>query len=336
MGGTNELSSDWRAETGLIPVERRRSTGKSRGSGRQVRSGSGSEEGQKSELKWRIQWIKLRTELRRTYTCGTPPFHRYVPWKWGSREVGIGILKGPKIGIEMGGSNELSSDRLADGTIPVERRRSTGISPVEVRQWGRDRGDLKGQKIGIEMRIQWIAQDRDGFIPVERRRSTGISPVEVRQPRSRSGFWTRAKIGIEMEDPRIKLRLTAETGLHTRGTPSGISPAEVRQSWGRDRDSEQEPWTSARLRQAAQQRVETAYAYGPRMLAHDRRILCHWKNDFKHAPPHCGRKTMLPAITQSVHDASTQIKTGHQDIRSYFTSNTSHHGWHSSTTSSNE
>jgi hypothetical protein len=79
-----------------------------------------------------------------------------------------------------------------------------------------------------------------------------------------------------------------------------------------------------RLRQAAQQRVETAYARTVR--AHDRRILeVPLEERLKHALPHCAAKTMLPA-TQSVHDASTQIKTGHQDIRSYFSSNTSHHG----------
>jgi hypothetical protein len=135
---------------------------------------------------------------------------------------GSGFWKGQKSELKMGGSNELSSDRLADGTIPVERR-STGISPVEVRQWGRDRGTER-PKIGIEMRIQWIAPDRLTDLYLWNAAVPQVSPVEVRQPLSRSGFWTRAAIGIEMEDPWIKLRLTSWDGTYTRGTPSGISP----------------------------------------------------------------------------------------------------------------
>jgi hypothetical protein len=37
-------------------------------------------------------------------------------------------------------------------------------------------------------------------------------------------------------------------------------------------------------------------------------------------------KTMLPVINRSVRDARTQLQTGHQDIRSYFSSNGGHHG----------
>jgi hypothetical protein len=57
------------------------------------------------------------------------------------------------------------------------------------------------------------------------------------------------------------------------------------------------------------------------MLAHDRRILevpLEERLQTRTAALRAWVKTMLPAITQSVHDASTQIKTGHQDIRSYF------------------
>jgi hypothetical protein len=73
------------------------------------------------------------------------------------------------------------------------------------------------------------------------------------------------------------------------------------------------------------------------MLAHDRRILeVPLKNDFKHALLRAWVKTMLPAITQSVHDASTQIKTGHQDIRSYFSQATLATTDDTAVTSSNE
>jgi hypothetical protein len=42
--------------------------------------------------------------------------------------------------------------------------------------------------------------------------------------------------------------------------------------------------SSARLRQAAQQRVETAYAYGPRISSTTESSKCHWKNDLN---THC-------------------------------------------------
>jgi hypothetical protein len=56
------------------------------------------------------------------------------------------------------------------------------------------------------------------------------------------------------------------------------------------------------------------------MLAHDRRTRSATgrTTSTRTAALRAWVKTMLPAITQSVHDASTQIKTGHQDIRSYF------------------
>jgi hypothetical protein len=79
--------------------------------------------------------------------------------------------------------------------------------------------------------------------------------------------------------------------------------------------------SNVRLRQAAQHRVQMAYAYAPLMLAHDRQILevpLEERLQTRTSALRAWAKTMLPAITQSVRDASTQIKTGHQDIRSYF------------------
>jgi hypothetical protein len=79
--------------------------------------------------------------------------------------------------------------------------------------------------------------------------------------------------------------------------------------------------SSARVRQAAKQRVETAYAHAPLMLAHDRRVLdvpLEERLQSRTSELLAWAKTMLPVINRSVRDARTTIKTGHQDIRSYF------------------
>jgi hypothetical protein len=79
--------------------------------------------------------------------------------------------------------------------------------------------------------------------------------------------------------------------------------------------------SSARSRQVAQQRVATAYAHAPLMLAHDRRLLDVPLEERLLTRPSAllaWATTMLPATNQSVRDACTQINTGHQDIRSYF------------------
>jgi hypothetical protein len=87
--------------------------------------------------------------------------------------------------------------------------------------------------------------------------------------------------------------------------------------------------SSARVRQAAKQRVETAYAHAPLMLAHDRRVLdvpLEERLQSRTSELLAWAKTMLPVINRSVRDARTQLQTGHQDIRSYFSSNGGHHG----------
>jgi hypothetical protein len=60
-----------------------------------------------------------------------------------------------------------------------------------------------------------------------------------------------------------------------------------------------------------------AYAHVPLMLAHDRRVL-DVPLEAQTSALLAWTKTMLPAINRSVRDACTQINTGHQDIRSYF------------------
>ncbi len=57
------------------------------------------------------------------------------------------------------------------------------------------------------------------------------------------------------------------------------------------------------------------------MLAHDRRLLdvpLEERLLTRTSALLAWTTTMLPAINQSVRDACTQINTGHQDIRSYF------------------
>jgi hypothetical protein len=78
--------------------------------------------------------------------------------------------------------------------------------------------------------------------------------------------------------------------------------------------------SSARVRQAAKQRVETAYAHAPLMLAHDRRVLdvpLEERLQSRTSELLAWAKTMLPVINRSVRDARTQLQTGHH-IRSYF------------------
>jgi hypothetical protein len=64
-----------------------------------------------------------------------------------------------------------------------------------------------------------------------------------------------------------------------------------------------------------------AYAHAPLKLAHDRRLLdvpLEERLLTRTSALLAWAKTMLPAINRSVRDARTQINTGHQDIRSYF------------------
>jgi hypothetical protein len=78
---------------------------------------------------------------------------------------------------------------------------------------------------------------------------------------------------------------------------------------------------SARSRQAAQQRVEMAYAHAPLMLAHDRRVLevpLEERLQSRTSELLAWSKSMLPVIHRSISDARAQLQTGHQDIRSYF------------------
>ena len=83
--------------------------------------------------------------------------------------------------------------------------------------------------------------------------------------------------------------------------------------------------SSARSRQAAQQRVEMAYAHAPLMLAHDRRVLevpLEERLQSRTSELLAWAKAMLPVINRSVRDARAQLQTGHQDIRSYFSQTT--------------
>jgi hypothetical protein len=57
------------------------------------------------------------------------------------------------------------------------------------------------------------------------------------------------------------------------------------------------------------------------MLAHDRRVLdvpLEERLESRTSELLAWVKTMLPVINRSVHDARSQLQTGHQDIRSYF------------------
>ena len=83
--------------------------------------------------------------------------------------------------------------------------------------------------------------------------------------------------------------------------------------------------SSARSRQTAQQRVETAYAHAPLMLAHDKRVLdipLEERLQSRTSELVAWAKSMLPVINRSVRDARDQLRTGHQDIRSSFSQST--------------
>jgi hypothetical protein len=79
--------------------------------------------------------------------------------------------------------------------------------------------------------------------------------------------------------------------------------------------------SSASTRQAAQLRVETAYAHAPLMLAHERRVLdvpLEERLQSRTSDLMAWAKIMLPVINRSVRDARAQLKTGHQDIQGFF------------------
>jgi hypothetical protein len=79
--------------------------------------------------------------------------------------------------------------------------------------------------------------------------------------------------------------------------------------------------SSARTREAAQLRVELAYAHAPIMLAHDRRVLdvpLETRLQSRTSDLLAWVKTIQPVINQSVRDAQAQILTRHQDIRGFF------------------
>jgi hypothetical protein len=57
------------------------------------------------------------------------------------------------------------------------------------------------------------------------------------------------------------------------------------------------------------------------MLAHDRRVLdvpLEERLQSRTSELLAWAKTMLPVINRSVRDACAQLRTGHQDLRSYF------------------
>jgi hypothetical protein len=86
--------------------------------------------------------------------------------------------------------------------------------------------------------------------------------------------------------------------------------------------------SSARSRQAAQQRVTTAYAHAPLMLAHDRRVLdvpLEERLLTRTSALLAWVTTMLPAIRQSVRDACTQYWSSRY-TQSFLPSNTGHRG----------
>jgi hypothetical protein len=80
--------------------------------------------------------------------------------------------------------------------------------------------------------------------------------------------------------------------------------------------------SSARTRQIAQQRLEIAYAYGPIMLAHDRRVL-DIPSEERLQSRICGivawAKTMLPVIHQNIRDARAKLHTSHHNVRTSLT-----------------
>jgi hypothetical protein len=71
---------------------------------------------------------------------------------------------------------------------------------------------------------------------------------------------------------------------------------------------------SARTREAAQLRVELAYAHDWRVLD----VPLEERLQSRTSELLAWVKTMLPVITQSVRDAQAPIRTGHRDIRGFF------------------
>jgi hypothetical protein len=79
--------------------------------------------------------------------------------------------------------------------------------------------------------------------------------------------------------------------------------------------------SSVRTREAAQLRVEIACAHAPFMLAHDRRVLdvtLEERLQSRISELLAWVETMLPVINRYVRDAQAQIRTGHRDIRDFF------------------
>jgi hypothetical protein len=71
--------------------------------------------------------------------------------------------------------------------------------------------------------------------------------------------------------------------------------------------------------------METAYSYGPHMLAHDKRIFdTPLDEQLRMRTPEITvwNTTMFPVINESIRDAQAQITTGHGDIRAYTTDRT--------------
>jgi hypothetical protein len=80
-------------------------------------------------------------------------------------------------------------------------------------------------------------------------------------------------------------------------------------------------WTSKPRQFQRPHRVELAYAHAPLMLAHDRRVLdlpLQERIQSRASERLAWDKTRLPVINQSVCDAHAQLRTGHQDIRGFF------------------
>jgi hypothetical protein len=79
--------------------------------------------------------------------------------------------------------------------------------------------------------------------------------------------------------------------------------------------------SSARTRQTAQYSMKMAYTRGPIALALDRRISdipLDGRLQSRTSNLVAWTKTMLSVIRDSISDARKQLRTGHQDIRTYF------------------
>jgi hypothetical protein len=80
-------------------------------------------------------------------------------------------------------------------------------------------------------------------------------------------------------------------------------------------------WTSKPRQFQRPHRVELFYAHAPLMLAHDWRVLdlpLQERLQSRTSERLAWDKTGLPVINQSVCDAQAQLRTGHQDIRGFF------------------